>query len=460
MFLRKFLTHFKSNGLFYSGIRFYSNRNIMSLQERGMFNDIFPSNTAQEIIDLCNSHSQCVYAGFDPTSDSLHVGNLLVIIHLLHWQRGGHNVIAVLGGATGQIGDPSGRIKDREEQQETIIKQNVDCLTGQLTKLFENHKQYFWKGENLNPIRILDNISWYENQNAVNFISKIGRHFRMGTLLSRTSVETRLQSEIGMNFTEFTYQIFQAYDWYHLCKNFDCRFQIGGSDQMGNIMSGHEFISKTLGKTVYGLTLPLIKSEAGDKFGKTAGNAVWLDSNKTSPFEFYQYFVRLPDSRIEEMLKLLTFMKLGEIKDLMSKHMAKPEERRAQKHLAELLTVLVHGEEGLAEAKLTTSAMYSTDLKTISSLTVPQISSIFRGAPIIEILLRPGITVKQLALGAKCFLTESDADRIINAGGFYINHNRTKNPEEILTLGVHILPNDVSLLRVGKKNYWIVKWLK
>uniref|UniRef100_A0A023F3D0 Tyrosine--tRNA ligase n=1 Tax=Triatoma infestans TaxID=30076 RepID=A0A023F3D0_TRIIF len=440
--------------------RYFSSRNIMGLQERGMYNDIFPSTSVQDVIDLCNAAPQCVYAGFDPTANSLHLGNLLVIINLLHWQRGGHHAIALLGGATGRIGDPSGRSRDRDEQNVDVIKQNSHSLSKNLSRIFENHQQYFMKEKKLNPIRILDNLTWYENQNAVDFISNIGRHFRMGTMLSRTSVESRLQSEVGMSYTEFSYQVFQAFDWLHLLKNYNCRFQVGGSDQMGNIMSGYELITKIMGKAVYGLTLPLIKSEAGDKFGKTAGNAVWLDANMTSPFDFYQYFIRVPDAQVEQLLKLLTFMKLGEITDLMNRHNAKPEERRAQKHLAEQVTLLVHGEEGLAEARRTTSAMYDSDLKVLSTLTTAQISSIFKGAPIIEILLRPGISVRQVALAAQCFLSESDAERIINAGGFYINHNRTKNPEELLVHGVHILPNDVSLLRVGKKNYWIVKWLK
>ncbi|XP_073996669.1 tyrosine--tRNA ligase, mitochondrial isoform X2 [Rhodnius prolixus] len=440
--------------------RYISSRNVMGLQERGMYHDIFPSTSVQEVVDLCNAGPQCVYAGFDPTASSLHLGNLLVVINLLHWQRGGHHAIALLGGATGRIGDPSGRSKERDEQQKDVIKQNIHSLNKNLTRLFENHQQYFMSGKTLNPIRIIDNLTWYENKNAVDFISSIGRHFRMGTMLSRTSVESRLQSEAGMSYTEFSYQVFQAFDWLHLFKNYNCRFQVGGSDQMGNIMSGYDLISKVLGKAVYGLTLPLIKSEAGDKFGKTAGNAVWLDANMTSCFDFYQYFIRIPDAQVEQLLKLLTFMKLGEITDLMNRHMAKPEERRAQKHLADQITLLVHGEEGLADARQTTSAMYDSDLKVLCSLTTSQISSIFKGAPIVEILLRPGINVRQMALAAKCFPTETDAERIINAGGFYVNHNKTRNPEEILVNGVHILPNDISLLRVGKKNYWIVKWLK
>ncbi|XP_068631884.1 tyrosine--tRNA ligase, mitochondrial [Battus philenor] len=440
--------------------RLYSSRNILKLNERGMYQDMFPNTAASDIVNLLNKCPQCVYAGFDPTADSLHVGNLLVIINLLHWQRGGHNVIALLGGATGYIGDPSGRSTDRVALSSNVIAKNIECIKNNLEVVFENHKKYIWSEDKdkLKPLRIVNNESWYNEINSIQFVSEIGRNFRMGTMLLKQSVKNRINSEIGMSFTEFAYQIFQSYDWLHLLKEYNCKFQIGGSDQMGNISAGHELISRVMKEDVYGLTLPLVTTEEGDKFGKSAGNALWLDAKKTSPYTLYQYFIRTKDSDVERLLKLFTFYTLGEIKDIMFKHKEHPEQRYPQMCLAEQLTTLVHGEEGLVKARQATEAIYRKDVKSLVSLSSSDLEQVFEGAPVINLLLSPGITVLKLGLMAKCFPTESDAMRIIQAGGFYVNHQRMKNFNEVITESAHILPNLISLLRVGKRNYYIVKW--
>ncbi|CAG5031836.1 unnamed protein product [Parnassius apollo] len=421
---------------------------------------MFPNTAASDILNLLNKCPQCVYAGFDPTANSLHVGNLLVIINLLHWQRGGHNVIALLGGATGHIGDPSGRNTDRVALSNDVIQENIQCIKRNLETVFENHKKYIWpeKGDKLKPVRIVNNESWYKEINSIQFVSDIGRNFRMGTMLLKQSVQSRINSEVGMSFTEFAYQIFQSYDWLHLLKEYDCKFQIGGSDQMGNISAGHELISRTVNKKVYGLTLPLVTTEEGDKFGKSAGNALWLDAKKTSPYSLYQYFVRTKDSDVERLLKLFTFYSLGEIKDIMFKHKEHPDQRYPQMCLADQLTTLVHGENGLAQARQATQAIYSKDVKSLVALNSSDLEQVFEGAPVVNLLLSPGISVLKLGMMAKCFPTESDAMRIIQAGGFYINHQRIKNINEVITESAHILPNLISLLRVGKRNYYIVKW--
>ncbi|XP_038211850.1 tyrosine--tRNA ligase, mitochondrial [Zerene cesonia] len=442
--------------------RYFSNktRNILKLSDRGMYQDIFPNTSLSEILNLLNKSPQCVYAGFDPTANSLHVGNLLVIINLLHWQRGGHNTIALLGGATGHIGDPSGKSTDRVALQTNIIQENIECLKKNLEVVFENHKKYIWSEDTskLTPIRIVNNETWYRNIDSIQFVSDIGRNFRMGTMLLKQSVQNRINSEVGMSFTEFSYQIFQAYDWLHLLKEYDCKFQIGGSDQMGNISAGHELISRTAKQNVYGLTLPLVTTEEGDKFGKSAGNAIWLDPKKTSPYSLYQFFIRTKDSEVEKLLKLFTFYSLGEIKDIMFKHKEHPEQRYPQQCLAEQLTILVHGEEGLVRARKATEAIYNKDVNSLVTLSSTELEQVFDGAPVSKLMLRPGITVLELGLQANCFPTESDALRIIQAGGFYINHQRIKNINEVITQSAHILPNLISLLRVGKKNYYIVKW--
>ena len=262
-----------------------------------------------------------------------------------------------------------------------------------------------------------------------------------------------------MSFTEFTYQIFQAYDWLHLLKNYDCQFQMGGSDQMGNIMSGHELISRVSKKEVFGLTLPLITNEEGDKFGKSAGNAVWLDKNKTSEFAFYQFFVRLSDVEAENLLKLLTFHPTNEVNDLIEKHKRTPELREAQKTLANDLTLLIHGKEGLKKATMISDALYKGDVHGLGELKPQEVQQLFSGASYTEHFMEAGTTLIKAAMQIKCFPTETDANRIITAGGFYINQKRSTNPLEILSPDIHILANGVSVFRVGKKNYYIVKWM-
>ncbi|CAH1100266.1 unnamed protein product [Psylliodes chrysocephalus] len=458
MFIKYVLNHGKTGVICY--YRHYSNRNILKLKERGMFEDIFPDNAANTVTDVLNACPQTVYAGFDPTANSLHVGNLLILINLLHWQRGGHQPIAVVGGATAKIGDPSGRSTEREQLAKSFVNENIQGLVKNITTIFNNHEKYLWKNnESLKPVRILNNESWYQVMSPIELIGGAGRHLRMGTLLSRSSVQSRLQSASGMSFTEFSYQLFQAYDWLHLFKNYQCSFQVGGNDQMGNIMSGHELISKDCNKPVYGLTLPLVTTEIGDKFGKSAGNAVWLDEKKTSEFTFYQFWIRQPDSEVEKFLKLFTFDTIGSISDLMRQHKEKPELRLPQKRLAEQVTLLVHGEDGLVKAKKASEALYEGNVVVIGEMNPKEVSQLFHGATIVEILPEAGQSILDLTMKVGCFPTKQDATRIISAGGFYINQQRVNNPSEVINLDVQRLKNNISLLRVGKRNYYIVKWL-
>lgn len=294
---------------------------------------------------MVNKSPQCAYAGFDPSADSLHVGNLLVLMNLLHWQRGGHQVIALVGGATGIVGDPSHRTSERIAMENALVQKNVEGIQQDIITIFNNHSKHFWK-DNLHPLKpvmIVNNIDWYKDFKVLDFIKNVGTHFRMGTMLIKTSVQTRLESSTGMSFAEFTYQILQAYDWLCLLKNHNCRFQIGGSDQLGNIVAGHELISRTMKKDVFGFTLPLITAEGGKKFGKSLGNAVWLSQKKSSSFQLYQFFIRTSDSDVEKYLKLFTFLPLKQISHIVEEHEKEPELRKAQQILAENVTLLVHG---------------------------------------------------------------------------------------------------------------------
>ncbi|CRL05321.1 CLUMA_CG018131, isoform A [Clunio marinus] len=439
--------------------------NILKLRNNEYFQEVFPHESVSKIQSILGRSQQTLYAGFDPTSNSLHVGNLLILISLLHSQRGGHKPIALLGGATARIGDPSGRSSERVALDEEVIDYNLQHIRKQIQTVFDNHEKFFWnkrpnEQDSLPKPMILDNSEWYKNINFVEFISQIGRHFRMGQMLSRASVQSRLQGEQGMSFTEFTYQIFQAYDWVHLLKTYNCNFQIGGNDQMGNIMTGHELISRvSKSSEVFGLTLPLITNEEGDKFGKSQGKAVWLDANKTSEFAFYQFFVRLSDADAERFMKLLSLLPDNEMNDLLRNHKKLPDLREAQKSLAQDLTLLVHGEEGLEKALMISKALYSGNIQSLGELKPEEVPNLFTGASYVELYMEPGTTMLDAAMKVKCFPTEQDAYRIINAGGFYINQQKTKNPNEILSRDVHVLKNGVSLFRVGKKNYYVVRWM-
>ncbi|XP_016974352.1 tyrosine--tRNA ligase, mitochondrial [Drosophila rhopaloa] len=445
------------------GRRYLAQKNLLELTDRGFFQGIFPDTAAPKIKQLFITGQQSIYAGFDPTADSLHVGNLLVIMGLIHCQRAGHRPIALVGGATGLIGDPSGRRTERNQLGESVIETNLRAIEQQLRQVFENHEKCLWDTNKhkspLAPLTIVNNADWYADLQLIDFVANMGRHFRMGSMLSRSSVQSRLESEDGMSFTEFTYQIFQAYDWLHLLRRHNCCFQMGGSDQTGNLMTGHELISRVERKReVFGLTLPLVTTEEGDKFGKSAGNAVWLDGNKTSPFALYQFFLRMPDSEVEKLLKLFTFIPLPQVEQLMKEHAREPEKRKAQTLLAEDVTLLVHGENGLKQAERVTNALYKGNVEGLAELNLAEIQQTFQGATMVDMLTEPGMSILQLAMKAKCFPTETDAVRIINAGGFYVNQKRVQNIAEVLTTGIHILRNGVSLLRVGKRNFYIVRW--
>ncbi|XP_044137017.1 tyrosine--tRNA ligase, mitochondrial [Bufo gargarizans] len=433
---------------------------LVSGARRGLFKDVFPAETARlQLSELLSSGPQTVYCGFDPTADSLHVGNLLAVLGLLHFHRAGHHVIAVVGGATAQIGDPSGRNQEREPLSPERVEENVLGIRDSLHRIFANHEALASGGRPGGRVTVLDNAAWYRQRSAVEFLASVGRHFRMGTLLSRHSVQSRLSSPEGMSLTEFTYQVFQAYDFYYLNQKHGCKIQLGGTDQLGNLMSGHDFIQRTTGEDVFGILLPLITSTTGDKLGKSAGNAVWLNRDRTSPFEFYQYFVRQQDSNVERFLKLFTFLPLPEIEHIMEQHAKEPEKRIPQKRLAAEVTKLVHGKEGLESAKRCTQALYHSSIDALAAMSDQELQELFQEAPFTELFLEPGTRVLDACLKASAIPEGARGFDILSNGGVSFNHIRVTNPDEVLVVGQHILSNGLSLIKVGKKNFYIVKWL-
>ncbi|XP_069811057.1 tyrosine--tRNA ligase, mitochondrial [Dendropsophus ebraccatus] len=372
---------------------------LSSGSRRGLFKDVFPAETARlQLPELLSSGPQTVYCGFDPTADSLHVGNLLAVLGLLHFHRAGHHVIAVVGGATAQIGDPSGRQQEREALSPERVEENVRGIRELLQRLCGHHEALLGGLRPGGRITVLDNAAWYRHRPAVDFLASVGRHFRMGTMLSRHSVQSRLASPEGMSLAEFTYQVFQAYDFYYLQQKYGCRLQLGGTDQLGNLMSGHDFIHRMTGEEVFGILLPLITSTSGDKLGKSAGNAVWLSRERTSPYELYQYFVRQQDNSVERFLKLFTFLPLPEIAHIMEQHAKEPEKRIPQKRLAAEVTKLVHGKEGLESAKRCTQALYHGSIDALAAMSEQELRELFQGAPFAELLLEPGTRVLDTCL--------------------------------------------------------------
>ncbi|CAJ1056203.1 tyrosine--tRNA ligase%2C mitochondrial [Xyrichtys novacula] len=434
---------------------------LFSLNKRGILKESFPENAAQDQLpQLLRSDTQTVYCGFDPTADSLHVGNLLAIIGLLHFRNAGHHVLAVLGGATAQIGDPSGKTTERERLSSETAEENTRSIRESLQRIFTNHELYFHDGsKKLGTYTVVNNLSWYKDWRVVDFLSKAGRHFRMGTMLSRHSVQSRLKSPDGMSLTEFTYQVFQAYDFHHLNQVYGCKIQLGGTDQLGNLMSGHDYIHKVSGEEVYGLTIPLVTSSVGDKLGKTAGNAVWLNRDKTSPFELYQFFLRQPDASVERFLKLFTFMPLAEIESLMEQQRQDPSKRLAHKRLAAEVTKLVHGKEGLESAKRCTKALYHSSVEALEEMSDEELQELFKEAAFHELLLEPGTTVIDACRKVNAIPEGPKGYRMVSEGAVWINHKQTENPEQVLIPKLHILANGLTLLRVGKRNFCIIKWL-
>ncbi|XP_057691706.1 tyrosine--tRNA ligase, mitochondrial [Corythoichthys intestinalis] len=434
---------------------------LHALNKRGILKESFPDDAACDRLPrLLQSGAQTVYCGFDPTADSLHVGNLLALIGLLHFRSAGHHVIAVLGGATAQIGDPSGKTSERERLSADTAEANTRGIRDGIHRIFTNHELNFHdSSKKLGTVTVLNNLSWYKDWNVVRFLAEAGRHFRMGTMLSRYSVQSRLRSSEGMSLTEFTYQAFQAYDFHHLNQIYGCKIQLGGTDQLGNLMSGHDFIHKVSGEEVYGLTLPLVTSTTGDKLGKTAGNAIWLNRDRTSPFDLYQFFLRQPDASIERYLKLFTFLPLAEVESLMEQQRADPGKRLAHKRLAAEVTKLVHGKDGLESAKRCTNILYHSSVQALEEMSDFELQELFREAPFHELLLEPGTSVINACRMVNAIPEGPKGYRMVSEGAVWLNHKRTDNPEQVLIPKIHILGNGLTLLRVGKRNYYIIKWL-
>jgi len=391
-----------------------------------------------------------LYCGFDPTADSLHVGNLVPLLALRRFQLLGHFPIAVAGGATGSIGDPSGKTAERQLLTKGILDHNIASVKVQLAKLLDFETKQ-------NPARLVDNASWTTGISFLEFLRDIGKHFSVNQMVAKESVRARMEDrEVGISYTEFSYMLLQAFDFYHLRKEFGCELQIGGSDQWGNITAGIELTRKKLGKHVFGLTLPLITNTDGSKFGKTAAGAIWLDPKRTSVYKFYQFWINMDDRDVIRYLKYFTFLAKEEIESLEKQHTENPGARVAHKALAKAATDLIHGANTTTEAIRASEILFGGDLKGIAETTFNEIVG---EVPTKEIekskLDGAGIPLVELLVHAELSSSKGQARKDIEGGGVNVNNIREAKLQRAVTtsdllFGKHIL------LRKGKKNYVVV----
>ena len=417
---------------------------IEELKWRGMLHDIMPG-----LEELMEKEMTSAYVGFDPTADSLHIGNLVPVMLLVHWQRAGHRPLALVGGATGLVGDPSGKTAERQFLDVDVINHNLKCQTAQLEKFLD------FSGDN--GAKVVNNIDWFEGITFLQFIRDVGKHITVNYMMSKDSVKNRLES--GMSFTEFTYQLVQGFDFYHLWKEENCMVQMGGSDQWGNIVTGTELIRKKGGGKAFALTAPLLTKADGSKFGKSEGGNIWIDKSRTSAYKFYQYWINTADEDAGKFIRIFTLMSREEIEALEDEHAKNPAARLLQKALAEDITVRVHSEEDLQTAIAASKILFGKSAKEdLEALPESELISVFDGVPQCEIdkaVFEGGVNVIELLSEMSGFLSsKGEAKRALNENSIRVNKeivgaDHTVNVQDLLN-GKQLL------LQRGKKNCFLV----
>lgn len=417
---------------------------IEELKWRGMLHDIMPGVEEQMEKEMTSA-----YVGFDPTADSLHIGNLVPVMLLVHWQRAGHRPIALVGGATGMVGDPSGKTAERQFLDVDTIKHNLECQKAQLEKFLD------FSGEN--GAKVVNNIDWFDDMTFLRFIRDVGKHITVNYMMSKDSVKNRLEG--GMSFTEFTYQLVQGYDFYHLWKEEDCMVQMGGSDQWGNIVTGTELIRKKGGGKAFALTAPLITKADGSKFGKSEGGNVWIDKKKTSAYKFYQYWINTADEDAGKFIRIFTLKSREEIKELEAKHAENPPARLLQKALAEDITKRVHSEEDLETAIAASKILFGKSAKEdLAAIPESELLSVFEGVPQCDIeasALSSGMNIIEVLSDLTGFLpSKGEAKRALKENSIRVNKEIVGADKEVNS--DDLLNGKQLLLQRGKKNYFLV----
>ena len=418
------------------------------LKWRGLIHQTTADDTLQ---DWLNSGSRTLYAGFDPTADSLHVGSLLPLMMLRRFQKSGHRPIAIVGGATGMIGDPSGKSAERNLLSEEQLQANITGIEAQMRQILD------FDSADTSAV-LVNNNDWMKEFSYTAFLRDVGKNFPVSVMLAKDSVKTRLGSDAGLSYTEFSYMLLQAYDFVHLNEKYDCELQIGGSDQWGNVTAGIDLGRRMLSKQLYGITCPLLTKADGTKMGKTESGAIWLSAERTSPYEFYQYWIRVDDEDVGMCLRFLTELSEEEIKTLDAARAEAPHQRASQKRLAESLTRLIHGQAGLDKAQQATAILFGAEIENLSD---SELQQIFADVPSVTLdagRLEDGIGIVDALVEAGLSKSKGEARRTVDGGGGYVNNNRVESVDRLLTRA-DLASETVIVLRSGKKKYALVKFL-
>lgn len=419
---------------------------VEELKWRGMVHDLMPGTEEQ-----LKKESTSGYIGFDPTADSLHIGNLVQIMTLVHFQRCGHKPFALVGGATGMVGDPSGKSAERNLLSEDILNHNLKAVQRQLEK--------FLDFTGANKAEMVNNYDWFKDFRFLDFIRDVGKHITVNYMMSKDSVKNRLES--GLSFTEFSYQLVQGYDYYWLYQNKGCKIQMGGSDQWGNIVTGTELIRRKVNGEAFALTTPLITKADGSKFGKSEGGNIWLDPGRTSPYKFYQYWLNSSDEDAVNFIRIFTTRTKEEIDDLISQHQAAPHERKIQKELARDITTRVHSEKDLTMAEKASRILFGASVTAdLESLDESTLLAVFEGVPQTQIARTSWENCTSIVdllsdvTNGIVFSSKGEARRMIQAGGVSINKTKVEDPN--LKPDFKLLQNKYLLAQKGKKNYYLI----
>ena len=425
---------------------------VEELKWRGMIHDIMPGTE-----ELLKKEKTSGYIGFDPTADSLHIGHMVQVMLLVHFQRGGHTPIALVGGATGMIGDPSGKSEERNLLDEASLRKNQEAIKKQLSKFLD------FQSDKKNRAIMVNNYDWMKEYSFLGFIRDIGKHITVNYMMSKDSVKKRIGSEAkeGMSFTEFSYQLVQGTDFLHLYNEFNCKLQMGGSDQWGNIVTGTELIRRKAGGEAFALTCPLITKSDGTKFGKTESGNVWLDPDKTTPYQFYQFWLNVSDEDAAKYIKIFTVLDQKEIEEIISEHNKAPHERVLQKRLAEEVTVMVHSRadyEGAVEASQILFGKGTTE--SLRKMSESIFLSVFEGVPVFDIKMESlsnGVTISNLCteLTHIC-ATKVEVRRLVEGGGFSINKEKIFEIEKMANTEM-LLNNKYIVVQKGKKTYFLIR---
>jgi tyrosyl-tRNA synthetase len=421
---------------------------VEELRWRGMLHDIMPGTE-----DLLNKGMVSGYIGFDPTADSLHVGSLAQIMTMIHFQRAGHKPFALIGGATGMVGDPSGKSQERNLLSEDVLQKNLAGIKGQLEKFLD-----FDCGAN--SAQMVNNYDWFKDFTFLDFIREVGKHITVNYMMAKDSVKKRLEGETGMSFTEFTYQLVQGYDFYYLWKNHNCALQMGGSDQWGNIVTGTELVRRKGAGEAFALTTQLIKKSDGTKFGKTEGGNIWLDAEKTSPYKFYQFWLNTSDTDAKTYIRIFTLFDKETIEALEAEQDAAPHLRVLQKALAKDITVRVHGEEAYEKAIKSSEFLFGNiGIEFLSELNNEEVLALFEGIPSFKVTLtdvRQGINVVDLlAAHTSVFPSKGEAKKMIQGGVTAIIKVKINSIDEVFNTDL-LISGKYFVAQKGRRNYFLI----